>query len=258
MRDFTLSIYRKLLQTFQKNGYSFFTFEDYCLGKAKGKYLIIRHDVDLKADNSYRTAKIEHDLSIRASYYFRIVPQSNQPAIIRQIADLGHEIGYHYEDLSITKGDIEAGFNHFKKQLNYFREYYPVKTVCMHGSPTSKHDNRKLWTNFDYHDCGIIGEPYFDFLNRNDVLYFTDTARMWDGDKYNVRDKSMNGVLQQNVSIHSTNDFIQMVENGNNQLPIMLTTHPQRWTDQLPEWLWEMLAQNLKNQLKRILVKREG
>jgi hypothetical protein len=101
---------------------------------------------------------------------------------------LGHEIGYHYEDLSLCKGNYESAIKHFEINLNKFRKIYPVKTICMHGSPLSKWDNRDLWKKYNYRDFGIIGEPYFD-MDFDDVFYLTDTGRRWDGDKVSVRDK---------------------------------------------------------------------
>jgi hypothetical protein len=59
----------------------------------------------------------------------------------------------------------------------------------MHGSPLSKYDNKMLWGKYDYHDFGIIGEPYFD-VNFEEVLYLTDTGRRWDGKAVSVRDKA--------------------------------------------------------------------
>ncbi|NDV46043.1 hypothetical protein D0T49_03180 [Paludibacter sp. 221] len=255
MKDFTLSAYRNLLIALKEKGYFFFTFEDWCEGKANGKYIILRHDVDLKVENSFETAKIENSLNIRATYYFRIVPQSNKPEYIRKIAELGHEIAYHYEDLAITQGNVDEGMKHFEKQLQYFRQFYPVVTVCMHGSPTSKYDNRTLWTKYSYKDYGIIGEPYFDFLNEEkggNVLYFTDTARMWDGDKYNVRDKRIDSSKSVQPIIHTTFDFIDWIEKSDNQLPIMITTHPQRWTDNKLEWTVELFSQSIKNKIKQL------
>lgn len=252
--DFTLKIYRSLLESVKAEHYSFFTFEDYCKKNALGKYVIVRHDVDLKAINSLRTAQIEAELGIRASYYFRVVPQSNQPDIIKAIAKLGHEIGYHYEDLSLFKGDAEKAISHFEKQLTHFRQFYPIQTICMHGSPTSKYDNRSIWKKYNYKDYDIIGEPYFDFLNKKDVLYLTDTGRCWDGEKFNVRDRRINTENINRPTIHSTMDFIHWIENSENQYPIMITTHPQRWTDKTLQWLKELFLQNTKNQIKKIII----
>ena len=268
--DFTLSTYRVLLTSLLNAGYSTYTFQEWCEGKAQGRFVILRHDVDLKAKQSLATAKIEASLGIKSSYYFRVVPQSNQPEIITAIADLGHEIGYHYEDLSLFKGDTVKAIQHFEQQLNYFRQFYPVKTICMHGSPSSKWDNKDLWKSYDYKDFGIIGEPYFDFLyqencNNNQVLYLTDTARMWDGDKYNVRDKikrseAANSALRiehnhitELPNFHSTSDLVNWFDSYPNQEIIMITTHPQRWTNSKIEWLQEFFMQSIKNWIKKVI-----
>lgn len=278
-KDFTLSTYRHLLLAILQAGYSIVTFEDWCDKKAHGRYVILRHDVDLKASNSLAVAQIEAEIGIRASYYFRVVPKSNIPAVIKKIADLGHEIGYHYEDLSLFKGDSDKSIKHFDQQLTYFRQFYPVRTICMHGSPTSKWDNRDLWKTFNYADFGIVGEPYFDFLNSEtekieDLLYLTDTGRMWDGDKYNVRDKIRTNKEQTSQLIelpndelkdmcttegeffkmHTTFDVINWMKVAANKNAIMITTHPQRWTDNSLKWYSELLKQRIKNLIKRFIV----
>lgn len=251
--DFTLKIYTELIRALKRSGYAFYTFEEWCEGKAQGRYVILRHDVDLRAGHSVATARIEAEEGVKASYFFRIVPESNQPDKIREIAALGHEVGYHYEDLSLFNGDTAKAYAHFQEQLAHFRQFYPVKTICMHGSPASKWDNRAIWKDFDYRNDGIIGEPYFDFLQaKNKVSYLTDTARMWDGGKYNVRDKSEHAST---VSVHSTQDLIEWLDSRPENNVLMITTHPQRWTDNQLEWLQEYVMQNLKNVIKAILIK---
>lgn len=247
--DFTLKKYKALLMALQQAHYKFITFEEFCEGRTGEKFVVIRHDVDLKAEKSLETANIEYKLGIKASYYFRIVSQSNKPHIIKQIAKLGHEIGYHYEDLSLFKGNEQKAIEHFEKQLAYFRQFYPVKTICMHGSPTSKIDNKDIWKIQNYKDFGIIGEPYFD-VDFNKIFYLTDTGRCWDGDKYSVRDK-VNSTFTQ--KFHTTEQIIKAVKTGNLPDKIMITTHPQRWTDNFAEWLVEYIWQSLKNKVKYFL-----
>ncbi len=263
MIDFTLRKYRELLVVLQKQGYKFLTFEQYCEQKCisnSPKWIILRHDVDLKAANSLATAQIEQELGIAASYYFRVVPESNQPDMIRAIADLEHEIGYHYEDMAIANGDAEKAFAHFQEQLAYFRHYYPVRTICMHGAPTSQWDGKELWKKYDYRDLGIIGEPYFD-VDFGQVFYLTDTGRCWDGYKVSVRDKIP--VYQdqwnaQGLVYHTTDDIIKAAEQGSLPPQIMITTHPQRWTDKRREWVKEIMLQNAKNIIKRLIIKIKG
>ncbi|MEE0861123.1 MAG: hypothetical protein UIC49_06640, partial [Paludibacteraceae bacterium] len=95
MREFTLDTYRLLLEQLQAHGYELIRYEQYCRGYRPEKFVILRHDVDLKPANSLLTAQIEHAIGAQASYYFRVGKESNNPSIIRSIASLGHEIGYH-------------------------------------------------------------------------------------------------------------------------------------------------------------------
>ena len=153
MRDFTLKTYKALLQSFETGGYTTLTVEQYCAirqGISEQKelpehYVILRHDVDKRPWFSVKMAELEAQMGIRTSYYFRIGKESNNPECIKRIAALGHEIGYHYEDMSLCNGDHEKAYEHFKESLAYFRQFYPVRTCCMHGAPMSKYDSRALW-----------------------------------------------------------------------------------------------------------------
>ena len=257
--DFTLKKYGELLRALVNDGYRFATFEQYCSNKSTltdEKYVILRHDVDLKADNSLVIARIEHDFNIQASYYFRVVEQSNQPEVIKAIANLSHEIGYHYEDMTVCNGDIGKAIAHFSEWLDYFRKFYPVKTICMHGAPRSKFDGRNLWKQYDYHAFGIIGEPYFD-VDFSKVFYLTDTGRRWDGFNVSLRDKVpvyQDEWIRQGLVFHSTDDVIDAIEKEKLPKQLMMTTHPQRWTDRREEWLKEKATQSTKNMVKRLMV----
>ena len=260
--DFTLQKYKQLLIALQQQGYCFITFEQYCDMRSKGeempiRYVIMRHDVDLLPRNSFATAKIEQQQGVQASYYFRVVPESNQPEYIQQIAALGHEIGYHYEDMAICQGNTEEAMAHFQQQLQYFRQYYPVRTICMHGAPTSKWDGRELWRTYDYHTLGIIGEPYFD-VDFAEVFYLTDTGRCWDGYKVSVRDKIpayQDQWTARGWVYHTTDDVLRAIDQGVLPPCLMITTHPQRWTDSLIAWCKELILQSMKNIVKRALVR---
>ena len=257
--DFTLLTYRKLLEALKECGYVFITFEQYCQVSAERlpkRFVILRHDVDLRAKNSLATAQIEHELELQASYYFRVVPESNQPEVIREIAALGHEIGYHYEDMAIMHGDTEKALAHFQEQLAYFRQYYPVSTICMHGAPTSKYDGRELWKHYDYREYGVIGEPYFD-VDFSKVFYLTDTGRRWDGYKVSVRDKIpqyQDQWTERGWVYRRSSQIIEAAEQS--QLPacIMITTHPQRWTNNPLLWIKEVVVQTIKNTIKRLFL----
>ncbi len=252
-RDFTLVMYRKLLQSAIDGGYRLTTVENYFSQKDRHeKVFILRHDVDKLPLNSLKTAALQHELGVPGTYYFRIVKESFHPDVIEKIAALGHEIGYHYEDVALQHGNLEKAFEKFCEHLELIRKYYPVKTVCMHGSPLSKWDNRLLWTKYSYRDLGIIAEPYFD-VDFSKVLYITDTGRSWNKTDVSIRDK-VNSPFQ--FDLTSTSDIIQRFKEGTLPGSIMQNIHPQRWSDELFPWTKELLIQNLKNVVKSFVVKQ--
>ena len=138
--DFTLDKYEELLQALED--FEIFTVLSYLEERPKKNFVILRHDIDRKPINALRMAELENQREIKSTYYFRSTNDVFKPEIIRRIHGLGHEIGYHYETLSKTKGDYEEAIKVFEFQLNEFRKLCEVKTIAMHGSPLSKYDNK--------------------------------------------------------------------------------------------------------------------
>jgi hypothetical protein len=247
--DFTLTAYQSLIYSLQTHDFSFQTFDQF-IAKPGSKVVVLRHDVDLLPLSSLRMAEIENHFQIKASYYFRIVPRSYNEIIIKQIQELGHEIGYHYEDLTFTKGDIDEAYELFCNNLEKIRKLYPVTTICMHGSPMSKWDSRDIWKKYDYKKLGLTGEPSFD-IDFNKVLYLTETGRRWDGNKVSVRDKATQKITTKWPAYHSTQDIIRAIENDQFPETAMINVHPQRWSDNVLAWSKEWIMQNLKNSVKK-------
>lgn len=243
--DFTLRKYRELVRSFVESGYRIMTVRQYLESAPLGKVLILRHDVDEQPQNALKMAEAEKELGLHATYYFRKVPKSDHPDIIRQIEAMGHEIGYHYEDLTLSEGDVPAAIASFTRNLEYFRQYYPVKTVCMHGSSSSKYDNRELWKQVRLEDFGLIGEPYLSF-DFNQIYYMTDTGYAWDGGKYAVRDKVDSAF---SLSFHRTDEVIEAVQSGRFPEQSLILAHTL-WTDSLPLWTFLHLREFFRNRVK--------
>ena len=255
--DFTVKTYKLLLSSLLSHDYSFLRFSDYLdKDRLPWKFVILRHDVDLMPKNSLKFAQIQYERGVTGTYYFRAMPESWNEKIIQEIARMGHEVGYHYENLTTCHGDVEKAYKDFATNLKKLRQLVPVDTICMHGSPWSKFDSKELWKKYDFKLLGIKGEPYFN-ADFNQLFYLTDTGRRWDGWKASIRDKvsQQNKWIQQNIVFHSTQDIIRALEA--NQLPgkIMTTFHPQRWHDSIFPWTKEFVMQNLKNLVKQALIR---
>ena len=264
--------YDSLLKALIGGGYAVQTFEEF-ITLPKPRAVVLRHDVDRLPERSLVFARLEQELGVKGSYYFRIVPASFNEQIIKEISALGHEIGYHYEDVAEISqrtealgGDgrrskdevqstlLERARESFGINLTRLRKVATIKTICMHGSPLSKWDSRLLWTKYNYRDFGIIGEPYFD-IDFSKVAYYTDTGRRWDGDRVSRRDKIMNPETQAIAAakfprFHTTFDIINAANSGELPEQIMFTFHPQRWHDHWLPWTKELVGQNVKNIVK--------
>ncbi len=245
MRDFTLRTYQSLLVAFQQAGYQFQTFEELMTCPIEGKSVVMRHDVDELAWNALKMAQLECELGVRATYFFRIVKQSNVPEVIEQIVGLGHEVGYHYEDLALAEGDETEAIKTFGEHLNYFRKFYPVRSVCMHGSSTSEYDNRLLWKNHSLSDYGLVGEPYLS-VDFDKVFYLTDTGYAWDGGKFATRDIVESGF---GLRFHKTSQIVECIKNGNFPKKALILAHTL-WTDSLMQWDWLHIREFFRNNLK--------
>lgn len=259
MRDFTITSYLSLLTALQNAGYRFCSYAQFNEQSfsTDDKVVVLRHDVDARPLNSLLFAQLQKERGIIGTYYFRTVKESYDTSVIKAIAGMGHEIGYHYETMDTAGGNVDEAYRQFENYLALFRNLAPITTICMHGSPLSKYDNREIWKKYSYKNLGLIAEPYFD-LDFDHVFYLTDTGRRWDGDKVSVRDKAMHPIsnpLFTKLRFSSTSDIVSALVA--NKLPnkIMLTFHPQRWNNAMLPWCKELILQNLKNLVKRFIVR---
>lgn len=248
--DFTFKKYKELLISLKNKGYTFQTFEEFIENPNK-KVVVLRHDVDRRSKHSIDLALIENSVSVKATYYFRIVEESNQPSVIEKVVSIGNEIGYHYEDLGDFRGDYERAYDSFLKNLIYFRSFYPVKTISMHGSPANRIDNRDLWNKYDYKKNGIIAEPYFD-VNYDEVFYITDAGRKWNDRTVSVRDKVK---TKYEIEIKSIDQIIKLIQQDKLPKKLIINTHPHNWSNFGLLWIFIYVWQSIKNIVKFILIK---
>jgi hypothetical protein len=209
---------------------------------------LLRHDVDRKPDNALKVAELERGIGISSTYYFRITKSSFAPNIIKEVFNLGHEIGYHYEDLSTAKGNYENGFKMFSEHLAQLRALVPIKTIAMHGRPFSPYDNRDLWKQYRYSNFGISCEAFLD-IDYSDVYYFTDTGRTWGQTRANIRDTVKSDLT---APVNTTNQLINFIKD-NSDKKIALVMHPERWENNVFCWTEQLIKDLLVNAAKCVI-----
>ena len=257
--DFSINIFEELLKGLLYHGYSFYKIKDYQNINSL-KSVLLRHDVDKLPNNALNLAQIENSLNIKGTYYFRMTSESYDIELMRKIEDLGHEIGYHYENINFVLDKlsnvkkskqidkeklVDLAYYNFHLNLEKFKKNFKIETISMHGSPRSNYDNKLIWDKYNYYDLGIICEPYLD-IDYHNIAYFTDTGRCWNGKNVNVRDKVKSSF---SFNFKSTHRFISQIPELPNNLAI--TFHPQRWNNNLIMWYREMFFQSIKNIIKK-------
>lgn len=249
--DFTINKYKELVSALKDAGYEFVTYAEYAEGRRADKLIVMRHDVDKLVERARQLAEVENDMGVRASYYFREKFIDDDSDEIRYIESLGHEVGYHYEDFVMEKGDVDKAYAMFVRNIEKMRQVADVKTITMHGSPMSRFDSKDMWRVYDYKKLGLIGEPQFD-VDWDEMFYLTDTGRSWNG--VNRRDKVVDfkSVWEAKGWVYkTTDDVIKAVREGSFPKQLMMTTHPQRWADNMCEWIKEFVMQGIKNLVKK-------
>ncbi|SFS10690.1 hypothetical protein SAMN05216559_3784 [Halomicrobium zhouii] len=249
-RDFTYRTYARMLDAAVDAGYEFLTVREYLERETlPPRFLLLRHDVDRKPANALDFSRIEAERDVAATYYFRTVDRTLDPRVIGRVETLGHEIGYHYEDLDRANGDPAEAHRSFATNLAQLREYATVDTACMHGNPLTTFDNREMWgedPDFDRYD--LLGEAYLS-VDFADVTYFSDAGRTWrdcplKGDDHVV------GQRFKTVQADRTADLVDLFRKRRVSRAC-LHAHPNRWADSYSEFVAERTRDAAVNAAKR-------
>lgn len=254
--DFTIGRYQELCEAIVQSGYTPMTVRGYLeADRLPARLAVIRHDVDSTPRQEPKIARIEQGCGIRATYYFRHRRGIFRPDIMRLIAGMGHEVGYHYEAMDKGKGDSRKAIEIFGRELADFREVVEVRTISMHGNPLTRWDNRDLWRDHDPASFGLSGEAYLSF-DRSRIGYLSDTGRTW-GPRFKVKDwlpprPGSTDPAYPVPPVDSTDDLIALLR-GQQADHLYLNTHAARWADGPPGWARHYAEDQAVRLVKRLV-----
>ena len=98
--DFTLAGYRALVESLLEEGYQLGGISG---GPPTGKYLLLRHDIDMSVDSALRIAEVENSMGVASTYFVLVQTEMYNPfsgrsqAAIRRLHELGHDVGLHFD-----------------------------------------------------------------------------------------------------------------------------------------------------------------
>ena len=245
---FSLTEYRKLIERLKLGGRPFLVMEKFMNSADSAACILLRHDVDRMPDRAIAMARMERELGVEATYYFRCSRNGAFPdKAIREIYAMDHEVGYHYECLSNCGGDRSRALEEFEHNLERFRKIAPCSTVSMHGKPLSQHNNLDLLKSVDLSVYGLTGDAvlYFEQL---DPVYITDTGGIWSS-VHNLRDRV--GVYDGEKPRLDDDTVVDWLSNS--QSVLYVSAHPERWPDSMLGILQSSLQDFCLNTIKKFI-----
>lgn len=201
--NFTLSNYSSLLKKFEECGFNFRLVTEMKNSEEK-KVVFLRHDIDLHISLVKELAQIESSMNISATYYvpltlhFNVLYPKNRQ-IIRDLVELGHNVGLHY-DLETYPYDCSKARKHLDWEVGLLSDIIgqSVNTIAMHQPHKGQPDLFRIIDDYvNPHD------PRY----QNGLLYVSDSCRAW-------RDET-----------------ISLFFCANPPSRLLLTTHPELWLD---------------------------
>jgi len=196
-------------------------------------WICVKHDVETNVAKALKIAQIENKYNIRATYYVQSYLLDDNLSTLRKIADLGHEVTYHYDVLDSNNGDIDKAIDEFTSTIHRFNDNgFEVNTVCPHGNPVMQ---RSGWSsNKDFFRNSNVVQKFpniFDIVVHSDSLinngfkYISDAGYEWkwigsigNNDIKKINDSLIFDLESEVLKVHSTNNII-------------ISSHPHRWSD---------------------------
>ncbi len=276
---FTFDSYRRLLDLIADCGYAIYGIEQILAARRDGtlpqsKYVAIRHDVDYFPNRAIAMAQIEAERKFAVTYYIRRRFFDADLELVRKIAGLGHQVGYHYEEVDTSQ---KAPGNQIGRDaveffigslLDIDKLGFPIRSVCAHGNPLTDVDNRQvvhLLRDQEYVDQlalaydkaeiaekiseRLVGDASIDITGADFDLYIPDTGRF--NPKYNLKDHIDDCAI---AGLSNLDDLRQILTGG--KYPrVYMNMHPDRWSGDIATWLFDFAFDTAKNTLKRFLGK---
>ncbi|MBX2889853.1 MAG: hypothetical protein KF734_02885 [Saprospiraceae bacterium] len=165
-----LGSYQDLLEKFLSRNYQFVFFRE--LTQPMGQ-LALRHDIDFDTHFALRTAHIEAELGIKATYFFLLrsnfynILSADDARNVHKIKELGHTVSIHFDP--VIYDDFHEGL---LLEADIFQRYFnvPVNIISLHRP-------NQFFREYDSPIKGI--EHTYQSKYFKDIKYFSDSTGQW-------------------------------------------------------------------------------
>lgn len=231
---FTYKAWEKFCQALDKAGLHSIPACD--VAGAKGKYLVLKHDVETAVSHALRMAEIEHRHGHRGTYYVQayLLDDEKNVALLQKMKDMGHEISYHYDVMDSEKGDLDRAITVFEEnRLRFEGAGFAIKTLCQHGNPIVErvgyHSNRDFMRSPRVQELyPALSDIMVNFKEKahTDYTYYSDAGRQFKM----IYDPITNDITpsdEKNIPYKNLSVLLPVLLAGENAI---VSTHPHRYT----------------------------
>lgn len=189
--EFTENNYQTLIELAKEN----LKFRFFSSRPLESKEILLRHDVDFSPHRARALARIENELQVGATYFFRIrgadysILDSEVERIMREITSLGHEIGLHFEseESDISEEQILVKLSNDKnlfelitgKQSKIFSFHNPTQLMlAMKKTEYSEMVNAYAEIHFNLNNYVSDSNGFWRFQSFKEVLIDPNTEKL--------------------------------------------------------------------------------
>tara|TARA_R100001377_G_scaffold30565_1_gene16661 strand:+ start:456 stop:1205 length:750 start_codon:yes stop_codon:yes gene_type:complete len=162
---------------------------DFSMAQYYDRYAVIRHDIEFSPERALDIAKIESDQGVVATYFFQITNNCYNSlsmqnlSIIKQIHELGHNIGAHINTSYIDRVNTKELTTIVQDDLNTLSSYTDIDIdIYSFHRPTSE----QLACYLEIPgSVNAYGKDFFEYSNdmtdgkELSVTYLADSNHQW-------------------------------------------------------------------------------
>ena len=173
--EFTYTAYRELITLLKNEGYRFCGYFDH---EGNDKRVILRHDIDYCVEQAVKLAKVEQEMGVSSTYFVLLRTDFYNPAskrtldMVRQIHDMGHEVGLHFDEVAYQgccAEELPALIQYEAKLLGDICGF-PIRSFSMHRP-------NQLTLAKDLQVEGVVNSYSEEFFRQ--FKYLSDSRRNW-------------------------------------------------------------------------------
>ncbi len=173
--EFTYAAYRDLITLLRNEGYRFCGYFDH---EGNDKRVILRHDIDYSVEQAVKLAKVEQEMGVKSTYFVLLRTDFYNPAskrtldLLRQIRDMGHEVGLHFDEVAYRDCDPAELGEWIRVEAALLSEICQSPVRCF-----SMHRPNQLTLEKDLQVKGLVNSYGQEFFR--DFKYLSDSRRNW-------------------------------------------------------------------------------